>query len=117
MRPDRLVVGECRGGEVVPMLQAMNTGYDGCLTTLHANSAADAITRLEAMALIGAPEWPLEVVRQQIAAAVDLIVYLKRDGTRRTLVEVARVSVDGDAVVTVAMESWRSPVAPEPAVC
>jgi pilus assembly protein CpaF len=83
MRPDRLIVGECRGAEAVPMLQAMNTGHDGSMTTLHANSAADAVDRLESMVLIGAPHWPADVVRRQIFAAVHLVVFLRRAGGSR----------------------------------
>jgi len=84
MRPDRIIVGEVRGDEVIPMLQAMNTGHDGSMTTVHSNSAMDALKRLESMILLGAPQWPIEVIRQQIAAGIDAIVYLKRqDGKRR----------------------------------
>jgi len=84
MRPDRLIVGECRGVEAIPMLQAMNTGHDGSLTTLHANSAADVLERLEAMVLIGAPQWPPDVVRRQIRSAIHLVAYLRRtQGSRR----------------------------------
>ncbi len=91
MRPDRLVIGECRGSEVVPMLQAMNTGHDGSLTTLHANSAAEALKRLESLVLLNAPEWPLAVVREQIEAGIDLLVHMKRSGGERKLVEIVRV--------------------------
>ncbi len=91
MRPDRLIVGECRGAEVIPMLQAMNTGHDGSMTTIHANSAADALNRLESMVLIGAPQWPVEVAREQIRRAIDVIVYLKREGPRRVLQEIRDV--------------------------
>lgn len=91
MRPDRLIVGECRGREVVPMLQAMNTGHDGSMTTVHANSAEDALKRLEAMVLLAVPNWPVEVVRQQIRAGLDLIVYLKREGRERKLKEIYEI--------------------------
>lgn len=94
MRPDRIVVGECRGAEAVPMLQAMNTGHDGGMTTLHANSSADALERLEAMVLLGAPQWPAEVVRRQIASAIDLILYLKRDSSGRKLTDIGRIRVE-----------------------
>ncbi|MCB4756066.1 MAG: Flp pilus assembly complex ATPase component TadA [Elusimicrobia bacterium] len=101
MRPDRIIVGECRGAEAIPMLQAMNTGHDGCMTTLHANSAEEALWRLEAMVLIGAPQWPSSVVRQQIASALDLIVYLKRIGTERRLTEMVKVQYeDGHLTVS-----------------
>jgi pilus assembly protein CpaF len=70
-RPDRIVVGECRGGEALDMLQAMNTGHDGSLTTLHANTPRDALSRLETMVLMAGMDLPLKVVRQQISSAVD----------------------------------------------
>jgi len=85
MRPDRIVVGECRGGEALDMLQAMNTGHDGSLSTVHANSPRDAISRLETLVLMAGMDLPLRAVREQIASAVDVIVQLTRlrDGTRR----------------------------------
>lgn len=78
MRPDRVVVGECRGGEALDMLQAMNTGHEGSLTTLHANSPRDAMSRLEVMVMMAGMELPLVVVREQIASAVDMIVHQRR---------------------------------------
>jgi Flp pilus assembly CpaF family ATPase len=92
MRPDRLIIGECRGPEAIPMLQAMNTGHDGSMTTLHANSAQDALERLESMVLIGAPRWPTEIVRRQITTALDVVVYLKREGARRLLTDIVDLS-------------------------
>jgi len=85
MRPDRIVIGECRGGEALDMLQAMNTGHDGSLTTLHANSPRDALSRLETMVLMSGMELPVRAIREQIASAVHLIVQQTRfaDGTRR----------------------------------
>jgi pilus assembly protein CpaF len=85
MRPDRVVVGECRGGEALDMLQAMNTGHDGSLTTLHANSSRDAVARLETMVLMAGYDLPVRAIREQIASAVDLIIHISRlkDGTRR----------------------------------
>jgi pilus assembly protein CpaF len=85
MRPDRIVVGECRGGEALDMLQAMNTGHDGSLTTLHANSPADALSRLETMSLMAGLELPARAIRDQIASAVNLVVQQSRlqDGSRR----------------------------------
>ncbi|MFD1214827.1 CpaF family protein, partial [Arthrobacter sp. GCM10027362] len=85
MRPDRIVVGECRGGEALDMLQAMNTGHDGSLSTIHANSPRDAVSRLETLVLMAGMELPLRAVREQIASAVDVIVQLTRlrDGSRR----------------------------------
>ena len=78
MRPDRIVVGECRGGETLDMLQAMNTGHEGSLTTAHANSPRDAISRIEVMVLMAGMELPMAVVREQIASAVDIIVHQRR---------------------------------------
>lgn len=87
MRPDRIVVGEVRGGEALDMLQAMNTGHDGSLTTGHANSAVDMLSRLETMVLMSGLELPLSAIRQQIASSVEIIVQLGRlrDGSRRVL--------------------------------
>ena len=101
MRPDRIVVGEVRGGEALDMLQAMNTGHDGSLTTLHANTPRDALSRLETLVLMAGMDLPLKVVRQQIASAVDLIVQQTRltDGSRKvtSITEVA--GMEGDTVV------------------
>ncbi len=101
MRPDRIVVGECRGGEALDMLQAMNTGHDGSLTTLHANTPRDALTRLETMCLMAGMDLPVRAIREQIASAVDLIVQQERlkDGTRKmtTITEVQ--GMEGDVVV------------------
>jgi pilus assembly protein CpaF len=87
MRPERIVVGEVRGGEALDMLQAMNTGHDGSLSTGHANSTRDMLSRLETMVLQGAPGLPLDAIRQQIASAVDIIVHLSRlrDKSRKTM--------------------------------
>ena len=87
MRPERIVVGEVRGGEALDMLQAMNTGHDGSLSTGHANSTVDMLSRLETMVLQGAEGLPLEAIRQQIASAVDIIIHLSRlrDRSRKTM--------------------------------
>ena len=87
MRPERIVVGEVRGGEALDMLQAMNTGHDGSLSTGHANSTKDMLSRLETMVLQGAAGLPLEAIRQQIASAVDIIIHLSRlrDHSRKTM--------------------------------
>ena len=87
MRPERIIVGEVRGGEAIDMLQAMNTGHDGSLSTGHANSTQDMLSRLETMVLQGTSGLPLEAVRQQIASAVDIIIHLSRlrDKSRRTM--------------------------------
>ena len=85
MRPDRLIVGEVRGGEALDLLQAMNTGHDGSLTTVHANTPAGALRRLEMLALLGGVELPHSVVREQVATAIDVVVQMRRasDGSRR----------------------------------
>ncbi|HUY55258.1 MAG TPA: CpaF family protein [Candidatus Nanopelagicaceae bacterium] len=100
MRPDRIVVGECRGGEALDMLQAMNTGHDGSLTTVHANSPADALSRLETMVLMAGTDLPSRAIREQIAAAVDIIVQQARlrDGTRRVTAISEVTGFDGDKV-------------------
>lgn len=87
MRPERIIVGEVRGGEALDMLQAMNTGHDGSLSTGHANSTRDMLSRLETMVLQGSEGLPLEAIRQQIASAVDIIIHLSRlrDKTRKTM--------------------------------
>ena len=92
MRPERIIVGEVRGGEALDMLQAMNTGHDGSLSTGHANSTQDMLSRLETMVLQGAAGLPLPAIRQQIASAVDIIIHLARlrDKSRRT-VEITEV--------------------------
>jgi pilus assembly protein CpaF len=101
MRPDRIVVGEVRGGEALDMLQAMNTGHDGSLTTAHSNSPRDTLHRVETMTLMAGMDLPLRAIREQIAAAFDLIVHLQRlaDGTRR-VVQVSEVQgMEGDVIV------------------
>jgi pilus assembly protein CpaF len=100
MRPDRIVVGECRGGEALDMLQAMNTGHDGSLTTVHANSPRDVISRLETMVLMSGMELPLKAVREQIAAAIDLIVHESRfsDGSRKITNVTEVVGLEGDQI-------------------
>lgn len=101
MRPDRIVVGEVRGGESMDMLQAMNTGHDGSLTTLHANSPRDALSRLETMCMMSGLEMPLKVIRQQIAAAIDLIIQINRekDGTRKVVAITEVAGMEGETVV------------------
>jgi pilus assembly protein CpaF len=98
MRPDRIVVGEVRGAEAIDMLQALNTGHDGSLSTLHANSPRDALSRLETMVLMAGYDLPLRAIRQQIASALDLVVHLSRmhDGTRKivSITEVQRMESD-----------------------
>jgi pilus assembly protein CpaF len=101
MRPDRIVVGEVRGGEALDMLQAMNTGHDGSLTTVHANSPRDAISRIETLVLMAGMDLPLKVVRQQISSAVDLIVQQTRlkDGNRKITAITEVAGMEGDIVV------------------
>jgi pilus assembly protein CpaF len=101
MRPDRIIVGECRGGEALDMLQAMNTGHDGSLTTLHANSPRDALLRLETMVLMAGMELPLKVIRQQVASAVDLIVHQSRlkNGPRKITAISEVAGMEGDTIV------------------
>ena len=102
MRPDRIVVGEVRGGEALDMLQAMNTGHDGSLTTAHANSPREALSRLETMALMGGIELPVAAVRQQIRGAFHLIVHMARDAEgRRSVTAVDKLAgmVDGEIVL------------------
>ncbi len=101
MRPERIVVGECRGGEALDMLQAMNTGHDGSLTTLHSNSPRDTLARLETMVLMAGMELPVRAIREQVASAVDLIVHQERlrDGTRK-IVSITEVQgMEGDVIV------------------
>lgn len=100
MRPDRIVVGECRGGEAIDMLQAMNTGHEGSLTTVHANSPRDALARLETMVLMSGMELPLSAIREQIGSAVHIIVQLSRfsDGTRKINRVSEVVGIEGDRI-------------------
>ncbi len=101
MRPERIVVGECRGKEALAMLQAMNTGHDGSMTTLHANTPRDAIARLETMVMMAGYDLPVKAIREQVAAAIQVIVQLERmkDGTRK-IVSVTEVQgMEGDVVV------------------
>jgi pilus assembly protein CpaF len=100
MRPDRIVVGECRGGESLDMLQAMNTGHDGSLSTVHANSPRDGIARLETLVLMAGMDLPLRAIREQIASAVDVVVQLTRlrDGTRRVTHVTEVQGMEGETV-------------------
>jgi len=101
MRPDRIVVGEVRGGEALDMLQAMNTGHDGSLTTVHSNSPRDTLHRVETMTLMAGMDLPLRAVREQIAAAFDLVVHLNRlvDGTRRVTYISEVQGMEGEVIV------------------
>jgi pilus assembly protein CpaF len=98
MRPDRIIVGEVRGAETLDMLQAMNTGHEGSLTTIHANSPRDALSRLETLVLTGGVDLPLRAIREQTSSAFDLLVQISRliDGSRRitAVTEVQRMESD-----------------------
>jgi pilus assembly protein CpaF len=101
MRPDRIIVGEARGGEALDMLQAMNTGHDGSLSTVHANTARDALRRMETMVLMAGMDLPLRAIREQVASAVHGVIHLERfaDGSRK-VVQVAEVQgMEGDVIV------------------
>ncbi len=101
MRPDRIVVGEVRGGEALDMLQAMNTGHDGSITTVHSNSPRDTLRRIETMVLMAGMELPLKAIREQVASAIQLVVHVDRmrDGTRK-VVQVAEVQgMEGDSII------------------
>lgn len=101
MRPDRIIVGECRGGEALDMLQAMNTGHDGSLTTVHANSPRDVISRLETMVLMSGMDLPSRAIREQIASAVDIIIHESRlsDGSRRVTAISEVTGLEGSQIV------------------
>jgi pilus assembly protein CpaF len=101
MRPDRIVVGECRGGEALDMLQAMNTGHDGSISTLHANSPRDALSRLETMCLMAGLDLPMRAIREQVASAVDLIIQIARlrDGSRRITSITEVMGMEGETIV------------------
>ncbi len=102
MRPDRIVVGECRGGEALDMLQAMNTGHDGSLTTIHANTARDALARLETLVLMAGFDLPLRAIREQVASAITIIVQISRckDGSRKVM-DISEVTgMEGEVITT-----------------
>ena len=100
MRPDRIIVGECRSGEALAMLQAMNTGHDGSLTTLHANTPRDAIARMETMCLMAGLDLPIRAIREQVASAVDLVVQQERlkDGSRKITYITEVLGIEGESV-------------------
>jgi pilus assembly protein CpaF len=117
MRPDRILIGECRGGEALDMLQAMNTGHDGSLTTTHANSPIEAVRRVETLALMGGIELPARAIREQLAASIHLIVQQSRlsDGSRRitNISELGGLDPHGDVVLRPIFEFRRSGTGPE----
>ncbi len=108
MRPDRIVVGEVRGGEALDMLQAMNTGHEGSLSTLHANSPRDALARLETMVLMAGMDLPIRAIREQVASALDLIVHLSRlrDGSRRVTEISEVVGMESDTITLSTLYSF-----------
>jgi pilus assembly protein CpaF len=108
MRPDRIVVGEVRGAEALDMLQAMNTGHDGSITTVHANSPRDALSRIETMVLMAGVELPLRAIREQLASALDLVVHQTRskDGVRRIVAITEVQGMEGDVVVMQDVFVW-----------
>ncbi|KJY74836.1 pilus assembly protein CpaF [Vibrio nigripulchritudo] len=101
MRPDRIIVGECRGGEAFEMLQAMNTGHDGSMSTLHANTPRDALSRVEAMVMMATNNLPLEAIRRTIVSAVDIVIQISRlhDGSRKVMSISEVVGLEGSSVV------------------
>ncbi|TAH51894.1 MAG: CpaF family protein [Chloroflexota bacterium] len=110
MRPDRILVGECRSAEALDMLQAMNTGHEGSMTTVHANSPRDALHRLETMVLMAGFDLPLKAIREQISSAIDVIIQLERmrDGTRK-VVNVSEVQgMEGDVIITQEVYRWET---------
>ena len=111
MRPDRIIVGEVRGAETLDMLQAMNTGHDGSLTTLHANSARDALHRLELLVLMAGVELPLKAIREQIAGGFDLLVHISRlvDGSRRVTQITEIAGMEGEVVTRQDLFVTRAP--------
>ena len=101
MRPDRILVGECRSGEALDMLQAMNTGHDGSMTTIHSNNPRDGLRRIETMVLMAGTELPLKAIREQIASSIELVVHLGRlkDGTRRVTQVTEVQGMESDTIV------------------
>ena len=101
MRPDRIVVGECRGGEALDMLQAMNTGHDGSLTTTHANTPRDAMTRIETLVMMAGYDMPVRAIREQMASAVDLVIQIgrQRDGSRKISYITEVQGLEGDVII------------------
>jgi pilus assembly protein CpaF len=111
MRPDRIIVGEVRGGEALDMLQAMNTGHDGSLTTIHANSARDALHRLEMLVLMAGVELPVKAIREQVAGGFDLLIHISRlvDGSRRITQVTEIAGMEGDVVTLQDLYVARAP--------
>jgi pilus assembly protein CpaF len=108
MRPDRIVVGECRGEEALDMLQAMNTGHDGSMTTAHSNSPRDTLGRLETMTLMAGMDLPVRAIREQISSAINLIVHQERmrDGSRKVVSITEVAGMEGDVITTTDLFSF-----------
>lgn len=108
MRPDRIIVGECRGDEALDMLQAMNTGHDGSMTTAHSNSPRDTLSRLETMTMMAGMELPVRAIREQISSAIDLIVHQDRmrDGSRKVVSVTEVTGMEGDVITTTDLFSF-----------
>ncbi|MBF6614215.1 MAG: CpaF family protein, partial [Chloroflexi bacterium] len=109
MRPERIIVGEVRSGEALDMLQAMNTGHDGSLTTLHANTPRDALSRMETMVLMSGMDLPIKVIREQVASAIDVIVQQSRlrDGSRKVVYITEVQGMEGDTIVLQDIFRWQ----------
>jgi len=109
MRPDRIILGETRGAEAFDVLQAMNTGHDGSMTTIHANTPRDAITRLESMVMMANGNLPLMSIRRQIASAVNMILQIERmrDGVRRVSRITELAGMEGDVIITQDLFNFR----------
>ncbi len=109
MRPDRMIVGEARGGEALDMLQAMNTGHDGSMTTIHSSNPRDTLRRIETMVLMAGMDLPLRAIREQVASAIDLIVHLQRmaDGVRRVTQVTEVQGMEGDTIVMQDVFTWK----------
>jgi pilus assembly protein CpaF len=101
MRPERIIIGECRGGETLDMLQAMNTGHDGSMTTIHANTPRDAIARLETLVMMSGFELPVKAIRQQVSGAVDILIQANRlqGGPRRITAITEVVGMEQDTII------------------
>jgi pilus assembly protein CpaF len=109
MRPDRIIVGECRGPEALDMLQAMNTGHDGSLTTIHSNSARDTLARIETMVMMAGFDLPIRVIREQIASAINLVIHTSRlrDGTRKIMSVDEVIGMEGDVIAMQEIFAYR----------
>jgi pilus assembly protein CpaF len=109
MRPDRIIVGEVRGAEALDMLQAMNTGHDGSLSTVHSNTSRDALARIETMVLMAGYELPMKAIRQQVASALDVIIHLERmhDGSRKVTSITEVQHMEGDVITTQDLFAFR----------